>query len=268
MASLPSRVPTNPTRCDNIFIPTCILRTRRPRGRSRETRWGIVQREHRVVRPDGTERVVLQQGETTNEDGRPVQLVGTCLDITERKRAEREREDSLRWMRAVLEQSPVGLILVHGPRGERVEANSRAQKMGSGPIADIAHYSQHVCAPDGRPRAPGTFRPSAHSEASTWRTRSFFSSARMATRFRSQCSRTDCRFRLGRLGGPSSPSRTSAPRRNSNACVRSGAPSWRTSYDSRSGRSPSTHRRSRAPTQDSRLHKFIDKRHPVGRPSP
>ena len=67
--------------------------------------------EHRIVRPDRTERVVLQQGESTNEGGRPVQLVGTCLDITNRKRAEREREESLRWMRAVLEQSPVGLIL-------------------------------------------------------------------------------------------------------------------------------------------------------------
>ena len=107
--------------------------------------------EHRIVRPDRTERVVLQQGESTNEGGRPVQLVGTCLDITDRKRAEREREESLRWMRAVLEQSPVGLILVHGPHGESAEANSRAQKMTGGPIVDVARYSQRVSTPDGRP---------------------------------------------------------------------------------------------------------------------
>lgn len=45
--------------------------------------------EHRVVRPDGTERVVIESGEVIrNGAGVPVQMVGTVHDITERKLAE------------------------------------------------------------------------------------------------------------------------------------------------------------------------------------
>jgi PAS domain S-box-containing protein len=67
-------------------------------------------------------------------DGRQVAFV---RDISERKRAEREREESLRWMHAVLEQSPVGLILLHGPNGERVEINSRMQEMIGQPLESV-----------------------------------------------------------------------------------------------------------------------------------
>jgi len=45
--------------------------------------------EHRVVRPDGRERIVHEQGEVTFDDGgRPIRMIGTVQDITERKRAE------------------------------------------------------------------------------------------------------------------------------------------------------------------------------------
>lgn len=45
--------------------------------------------EHRVVRPDGRERIVHEQGEVTFDDGgRPIRMIGTVLDITERKRVE------------------------------------------------------------------------------------------------------------------------------------------------------------------------------------
>ena len=49
--------------------------------------------EHRVVRPDGEERVVHERGEVQfDHAGKPVHMLGTVQDITERKRLEKERE--------------------------------------------------------------------------------------------------------------------------------------------------------------------------------
>jgi PAS domain S-box-containing protein len=59
--------------------------------------------EHRIVRPDGTERWLQASGRVvTTKAGRPVRLVGTGQDITERKRLEAQRaalagEQAARW---------------------------------------------------------------------------------------------------------------------------------------------------------------------------
>jgi len=51
--------------------------------------------EYRVVRPDGTVRVVHSQGDVTrDESGRPVRQFGAMQDITELRRAEDERRAS------------------------------------------------------------------------------------------------------------------------------------------------------------------------------
>jgi len=43
--------------------------------------------EYRIIRPDQTQRFILAQGELhQNADGQPVKMVGTALDITERRR--------------------------------------------------------------------------------------------------------------------------------------------------------------------------------------
>jgi PAS domain S-box-containing protein len=48
--------------------------------------------EHRIVRPDGTVRMVLGQGDVVlDHQGRPARMVGTTQDITEHKVAESER---------------------------------------------------------------------------------------------------------------------------------------------------------------------------------
>ena len=47
--------------------------------------------EYRVVRPDGTERIVHSQGDVTwDESGRPLRQFGVLQDITELRRAEKE----------------------------------------------------------------------------------------------------------------------------------------------------------------------------------
>ena len=50
--------------------------------------------EHRIVRPDGSERTVAGRGRTVRDsDGRPIRMLGTELDITDRKRAEEQRRE-------------------------------------------------------------------------------------------------------------------------------------------------------------------------------
>jgi PAS domain S-box-containing protein len=47
--------------------------------------------DHRILRPDGTQRIVHEQATTQYDDaGQPVKVLGTVQDITERKRAEEE----------------------------------------------------------------------------------------------------------------------------------------------------------------------------------
>lgn len=87
------------------------------------------QSEYRIRRPDGSERSLLAQGEVLRDKGRSVRLVGTVLDITERKRLEQAREESLRWLRTVLDQCPVAIVLVHGAGRDRVECNRSAQAL-------------------------------------------------------------------------------------------------------------------------------------------
>jgi PAS domain S-box-containing protein len=55
---------------------------------------GLFEVEHRIVRPDGTERTVAGRGRTVcDSDGQPIRMLGTELDITDRKRAEEQRRE-------------------------------------------------------------------------------------------------------------------------------------------------------------------------------
>src|SRR5439155_20573329 len=52
--------------------------------------------EHRIVVPDGRRRVIDARGEVVVDDsGKPVRMVGTGQDITDRRQAERLRDDIL-----------------------------------------------------------------------------------------------------------------------------------------------------------------------------
>ncbi|MBD0328930.1 MAG: MASE1 domain-containing protein [Thermoleophilia bacterium] len=51
--------------------------------------------EHRIVRPDGAERVVASRGQVLVEGGEPIAMLGTAQDVTEHRQAERLRDDML-----------------------------------------------------------------------------------------------------------------------------------------------------------------------------
>ncbi|MBF0291237.1 MAG: EAL domain-containing protein, partial [Nitrospinae bacterium] len=64
--------------------------------------------EHRLVRPDGSIRIVHERGETSyGPDGTPVRMVGTVQDITERK----QTEDQLTLASQVFENALEGVII-------------------------------------------------------------------------------------------------------------------------------------------------------------
>lgn len=60
--------------------------------------------DHRIVLPDGSQRIVHEQGEVTFDGaGKPIRAVGTVHDITERKLAEAQREELLARVEDALE---------------------------------------------------------------------------------------------------------------------------------------------------------------------
>ncbi len=61
--------------------------------------------EHRVLRSDCTDRIVHEQGRVFfDQDQRPLRMIGTVLDITERKRAQAELEKALEQIGKLKEQ--------------------------------------------------------------------------------------------------------------------------------------------------------------------
>src|SRR4029077_16231579 len=62
--------------------------------------------EYRVVRPDGTERIVHSQGDVTwDESDKPLRQFGVLQDITELRRAEEELRDSEERFRTLVQFS-------------------------------------------------------------------------------------------------------------------------------------------------------------------
>ncbi len=67
--------------------------------------------EHRIVLPDGTERVVHEQGEPTFDNkGRAVRMAGTVQDITDRKLAEQENARLMSVAEAANAMKDVGYV--------------------------------------------------------------------------------------------------------------------------------------------------------------
>jgi PAS domain S-box-containing protein len=68
--------------------------------------------EHRIVRPDGEERIVHERAEVLfNDAGQPIKWMGTVQDITERKRVEQALMESEASFRNLAENTWYGMVV-------------------------------------------------------------------------------------------------------------------------------------------------------------
>ena len=80
--------------------------------------------EHRIVRPDGSIRIVRQQGEVTFDDtGNPLRMTGTVQDITERRLAEQTLHEFEERFRHAFQTSPDAVTISRLKDGLHVDVN-------------------------------------------------------------------------------------------------------------------------------------------------
>lgn len=92
--------------------------------------------DHRILRPDGSERIVHEQAEVVfDESGRPVRMLGTAQDITERKKA----EEAQARLAAILEATPdfVAIADVQG-QGHLYLNRAGRSMLGIGESEDVS----------------------------------------------------------------------------------------------------------------------------------
>ncbi len=66
--------------------------------------------DHRVLHPDGSERIVHEQGEVTfDEDNNPIRMIGTVQDLTEQRIAEQQ----IRRLASIVESSNDGIFSIN-----------------------------------------------------------------------------------------------------------------------------------------------------------
>ncbi len=97
-------------------------------------RGGRFEKEFRIVRPDGTVRMIhAWTSVEPGTDGKPTRLLGTCQDITERRLAEQEVRQAREQLQLVVDSTPA--IIARGDRERRlVWTNKRnAARFGKTP---------------------------------------------------------------------------------------------------------------------------------------
>ena len=81
--------------------------------------------DHRVVRPDGSVRTLHTHGEMVKDpQGHPIRVIGSSWDVTDRAEAAAARERSLSLLKATLEATADGILVVDR-KGNVVLANER-----------------------------------------------------------------------------------------------------------------------------------------------
>jgi PAS domain S-box-containing protein len=87
-------------------------------------RLGSATFEYRIIRPDGTSRTLAVRAEAfPGPDGRPHYVRGAALDVTEQRKAERERLMAESVFRQGFDAAPIGMALSDPVRGRYLRVN-------------------------------------------------------------------------------------------------------------------------------------------------
>ena len=95
--------------------------------------------DYRVVRSDGTQLYVHAEAEVTYSNAKPIRVVGTVQDITERKKAEKALKESEERYRELVDSSP-DAIIVHSDM-RLLYANPEALELYG--AKSIEHLASH-----------------------------------------------------------------------------------------------------------------------------
>ncbi|UPW00592.1 PAS domain S-box protein [Halorussus gelatinilyticus] len=99
--------------------------------------------EYRVRNADGDVRWVVARGHVEcDEAGNPVRFPGALTDITERKRAELERDEHRKQLETLFEVLPVGVVVADGD-GRVTESNEAAKELWGVEEFDVESVADH-----------------------------------------------------------------------------------------------------------------------------
>jgi PAS domain S-box-containing protein len=105
--------------------------------------------EERIVRPDGSFRQLHSVGEVIrNEDGTAGRMLGICLDVTERKQAERALQDSEQSYRLLLRGARDYAIYMLDVQGRVRSWNDGAQRLKGYTTDEIVGQNFRIFLPD------------------------------------------------------------------------------------------------------------------------
>jgi formate hydrogenlyase transcriptional activator len=106
--------------------------------------------EHRIVLPDGSERIVHERaGVTFTKAGRPIRMVGTVQDVTEQRRADQKLQEALQEIGQLKDRlQEENLYLreeIRGNRGyEEIVGQSEILRLALGKIEHVASTDANV----------------------------------------------------------------------------------------------------------------------------
>jgi len=93
--------------------------------------------EHRLIRPDGTECIVQEEAKFIfNASGKPIKMVGSVQDITERKQAEAALQESQMQLRAVI-QSLDDIVFEFDRHGTYINVWSSSEALLARPKTEL-----------------------------------------------------------------------------------------------------------------------------------